>query len=645
MLTIAIAIVLLPFMLKPDVGDMMSRSSKGSFSYKEYNFSAKGSISSLHQQEYMTSTDKDWKYIENRLFDGKSSQVPKLWEYITISLLGATKEDSLIIDGLMRELEDLTLNNKILYVDDFRQERHKNQILPEGGASFLQLKFLDHKDEMYSPLYAKSGNEVSAFYPPGYNHFPPKVSFKLTDSISFEKRKELITYFFWRSSCIVKFNLGERRDMEPEINSVFHTSEFKPENFTFTEDDKFLIQKLYSEDFLGQFKEYLNSRYSWWYAFQFLNYDLMMSITFTFFILILVMTMVFSIDVFSRKKFRFTYFDYLFPFLIVFFLTINLVFLYKILFIHSFVQDKVLLLFDVAGIILAVVASLILWLLEKYGLRKHMNFKIELILKMLFLFLSIQIPVIILISLVKEYFAYQFEYSLFTNIALLLTLGRGILVYLNHYSESLVKEKELELSRVKELNSQSQLQLLQAQINPHFLYNSLNSIAGLAPIDAVKTEKMALSLSDLFRYTINQKDKKTATVADEVEMVKNYLEIEKIRFGDRLDFEIVIDPALDKMEIPKFIIQPLIENAVKHGISKIEGQGEIVLSIYQEEKSIVIAVKDNGPSFPKGLVSGHGLQTIYDLLRITFGNKATIEWNNTPVKEIKIKIDNNDSDE
>ncbi|UJH90683.1 histidine kinase [Antarcticibacterium sp. 1MA-6-2] len=427
----------------------------------------------------------------------------------------------------------------------------------------------------------------------------------------------------------MKFEQKERQESEPEINPLFHTSEFTPENFPLTENDKFLIQKLYSDDFLEQFKEYLYSRYSWWYAFQFLNYDLMMSLTFTLFILIIVLTLVFSMDVFSRKKFRFTYFNYLFPFLIVSFLTINLVFLYKILFTHSFVQDKVLLLVDAAGILLAIVVSLILWLLEKFALKGQSNFKLELILKMLFLFLSIQIPIIILITLVKEYFAYQFDSTLFTNIALLLTLGRGILLYLNHYSESLVKEKELELSRIKELNSQSQLQLLQAQINPHFLYNSLNSIAGLASIDAVKTEKMALSLSDLFRYTINQKNKKTATVADEVEMVKNYLEIEKIRFGDRLDFEIGIDPSLNLKEIPKFIIQPLIENAVKHGISKIEGQGKIILAIYKEDKSMIIAVRDNGPDFPKGLVSGHGLQTIYDLLRISYGNKATIQWNNT----------------
>ena len=149
---------------------------------------------------------------------------------------------------------------------------------------------------------------------------------------------------------------------------------------------------------------------------------------------------------------------------------------------------------------------------------------------------------------------------------------------------------------------------------------------------------MAYSLSDLFKYTINRKGKKMSTVRDEVIMVKNYLDIEKIRFGDRLQFTIDVDTEIEKVEIPLFIIQPLVENAVKHGISKIEGEGNIALKIEKTTKGIVITVKDNGPHFPEGLVSGHGLQTVFDLLRLTYGDKATLNWQNTPEKSITVNI-------
>ncbi len=230
----------------------------------------------------------------------------------------------------------------------------------------------------------------------------------------------------------------------------------------------------------------------------------------------------------------------------------------------------------------------------------------------------------------------MFPYLLFV---LGLAIGRGLLLYLNHYSESLVKDKDVELSRLKEAKAEAEVKMLQSQINPHFLYNALNSIASLAHTDADKTEKMALSLSDLFRHSINRKGKKVNTLGDELSLVRNYLEIEQIRFGDRLDFSIDVEPDLLAVEIPMFMLQPLVENAIKHGISKIEGQGEIVLKVNKKDKGILISVQDNGLDFPEGLVSGHGLQTVYDLLRFSYGDKAEISWHNQPKKEITIFID------
>lgn len=236
---------------------------------------------------------------------------------------------------------------------------------------------------------------------------------------------------------------------------------------------------------------------------------------------------------------------------------------------------------------------------------------------------------------------YQTSYFVLSQLFLFLmtiALLRALVGYFIFKERNLIVENETKLANLRELKAKAELKSLQSQINPHFLYNSLNSIASLAPIDAQKTQKMAHSLSDLFKYSINRKDKKTSTVHDEVEMVKTYLDIEKIRFGDRLQFTVAVDTDLEKHEIPLFLIQPLVENAVKHGISKNESVGTIGLKINKEQKEIRISVSDNGPDFPEGLLSGHGLQTVFDLLRLTYGDKAALNWTNTPKKMIIITI-------
>jgi sensor histidine kinase YesM len=216
---------------------------------------------------------------------------------------------------------------------------------------------------------------------------------------------------------------------------------------------------------------------------------------------------------------------------------------------------------------------------------------------------------------------------------------RALISFFIFKERSLIVENEMKLSSLRELKTKAELTSLQSQINPHFLYNALNSIASLAHTNADKTEKMALSLSDLFKYTINRKGKEISTVNDELEMVRSYLEIEQTRFGDRLEFVINVEENVLQEEIPMFLLQPLVENAVKHGISKIEDKGVIKLNILKTEIGLEIEVIDNGPDFSEGLISGHGLQTVYDLLRLSYGDKASLKWQNAPQKSICISID------
>lgn len=219
-----------------------------------------------------------------------------------------------------------------------------------------------------------------------------------------------------------------------------------------------------------------------------------------------------------------------------------------------------------------------------------------------------------------------------------ITSLRALISYFIFKERNLVIENENKLSDLRELKAKAELKSLQSQINPHFLYNSLNSIASLAPIDADKTQQMAHSLSDLFKYSINRKGKENSTIKDEIEMVKTYLEIEKIRFGEHLQFIIDVDTSLENMEIPLFLIQPLVENAIKHGISKIVENGKITIKVEKQQEETTISVADNGPNFPEGLLSGHGLQTVFDLLRLNYKDNASINWTNHPEKKITITI-------
>tara|TARA_R110001592_G_scaffold169759_1_gene406435 strand:+ start:956 stop:2818 length:1863 start_codon:yes stop_codon:yes gene_type:complete len=222
--------------------------------------------------------------------------------------------------------------------------------------------------------------------------------------------------------------------------------------------------------------------------------------------------------------------------------------------------------------------------------------------------------------------------------AMIIASIRALISYFIFKERNIIVENENKLSHLRELKTKAELKSLQAQINPHFLYNSLNSIASLAKIDADKTQQMAYSLSDLFKYSINRKGENTSTIKEEVEMVKTYLEIEKIRFEDHLKFTIEVDKTLENKKIPLFLIQPLVENAVKHGISKNIDEGKISIQIEKINNEICISVSDNGPDFPEGLLSGHGLQTVYDLLRLNYKENASLNWTNTPQKTITISI-------
>ena len=218
----------------------------------------------------------------------------------------------------------------------------------------------------------------------------------------------------------------------------------------------------------------------------------------------------------------------------------------------------------------------------------------------------------------------------------------GLVYAMNRY---LAKErkrkfdaKELELSRMRELKSKAELEALQSKVNPHFLYNALNSIADLSITDGKKGRKMTIALADLFRYSINYSNSNFATVQEEVEMTEVYLQIEKIRFEDRLNYFLDIDTTLRHYLIPRFLLQPLVENAVKHGLKATGQLTKIDILLRPIEKGMVFEIKDNGPDFPESITPGYGVKSVFDKLDLLFPEQYEIHFSNTPEKKISVFI-------
>lgn len=199
-----------------------------------------------------------------------------------------------------------------------------------------------------------------------------------------------------------------------------------------------------------------------------------------------------------------------------------------------------------------------------------------------------------------------------------------------------LNEKELEVTRLTALKTKAELEALHSKVNPHFLYNALNSIADLAITDGKKARKMTIALADLFRFSINYSNNNYSAIKDEVEMAEVYLQIEKIRFEDQLNYTVNVDKELNHYLVPRFILQPIVENAVKHGLKATGKMTQIVLEIKKKEEGLELIVADNGPDFPETLNPGYGFKSMFDKLDLLFPDAYELRYGNQPEKQISI---------
>jgi len=191
-------------------------------------------------------------------------------------------------------------------------------------------------------------------------------------------------------------------------------------------------------------------------------------------------------------------------------------------------------------------------------------------------------------------------------------------------------ERAREVERVgheqRVLAREAELKALRAQLNPHFLFNSLNSISALTSIDGKRARQMCVLLSDFLRRSLKLGERETVSLAEELELLRNYLAIEEIRFGERLKVELESDPAVENAQVPPLILQPLVENAIKHGISQIPEGGTITIRALKFDDFVEVCVEnpvDDDAARPEGL--GLGLHQVKQRLQGRFDARTRFE--------------------
>jgi sensor histidine kinase YesM len=205
---------------------------------------------------------------------------------------------------------------------------------------------------------------------------------------------------------------------------------------------------------------------------------------------------------------------------------------------------------------------------------------------------------------------------------LLSILAYDVLLALDNIRQAERREAASEV-----LARDAELQVLRTQINPHFLFNSLNSISALTAIDAAGARDMTIELAQFFRQTLALSEKQKIPLSDEIALCNHFLAIEKIRFGKKLQVQMRIDPDSENCLLPPMLLQPLLENAIKHGIRDLVDGGTIELSSKVRAPWLFVAIDnpvDIHPSSTQG--TGTGLKNLQARLRSLYSDKSRVEW-------------------
>lgn len=213
-----------------------------------------------------------------------------------------------------------------------------------------------------------------------------------------------------------------------------------------------------------------------------------------------------------------------------------------------------------------------------------------------------------------------------------LVFGLGVLFYLLAVGLFYVliaieasRHAEQRMLEARVLARDAELRALKAQVNPHFIFNSLHSISALTSSDAAKAREMCILLGDFLRRTLGLGEKDLIPLEEELALVRSFLSVEKVRFGARLDMQEQVDAKSLDCFVPPLLLQPLVENAVVHGISNLVDGGWVRLIIQAERESLLIVVENQWDSeAPKKRRNGLGLENVRRRLATAFGGRATM---------------------
>jgi sensor histidine kinase YesM len=231
----------------------------------------------------------------------------------------------------------------------------------------------------------------------------------------------------------------------------------------------------------------------------------------------------------------------------------------------------------------------------------------------------------------SQHFWLDYFHTLRFALPLALVFGLGAMTHASlltrvHLMEHQLHEKELSEERTRKLAAETRLRSLESWIHPHFLFNTLNSISALIPQDPARAEQIVGRLATLLRASLDSSSQSLIPLRQELALVESYLDIERVRLGEKLYATIEVPAALAETKVPPMSIQSLVENAVKYGITPQTNGGTILIATLADNDAISIEIRDSGPGFDLAAIpANHGLDKLVQRLDALYGENASLK--------------------